>query len=121
MNRSFRLAISLIGSCALFSAIAQEVAVTPKEIQDQWVGKTLVGVTANGGKVTMMLKADGAAELWGAVNDVGTWRVSDTGYCTTWKKIRAGQERCFTTRRSGTNITVLNPDGSVSGTFTDIK
>ena len=51
---------------------------------------------------------------WGTV-------IVENGYCTTWKKIRAGQERCFTARRNGTNITMLNPDGSVSGTFTDIK
>jgi len=95
--------------------------ITPKEIHDQWVGKTLVGTTAGGGKVTMVLRSDGTAELSGAANDVGTWRESEDGYCTTWKKIRAGQERCFTARRSGTKVTVLNPDGSVSGTFTDIQ
>ena len=85
------------------------------------MGKTLVGSTANGGKVTMVLTSDGTAQLSGEANDAGSWRVSENGYCTTWKKIRAGQERCFTARRNGTNITVLNPDGSVSGTFTDIK
>lgn len=121
MKLSPRNAILICGSIAAFGTMSQEAAISPKEIQDQWVGRTLVGTTANGGKVTMVLRSDGTAELSGAASDAGSWRVSEDGYCTTWKKIRAGQERCFTARRSGTTITVLNPDGSVSGTFTEIK
>ncbi|MEO8305656.1 MAG: hypothetical protein ABI724_16210 [Betaproteobacteria bacterium] len=70
----------------------------------------------------MKLLADGTAQLSaGRTNDSGTWRLSDTGYCTTWKTIRAGQERCFSASKSGDRITVLDPDGSVSGYFTEIK
>jgi hypothetical protein len=121
MTLSWRSMAVVFASVAASYALCQESVISPKEIQDEWVGKTLVGTTANGGKVTMVLRSDGNAELAGAANDAGTWRVSGNGYCTTWKKIRAGQERCFTARRSGTNITVLNPDGSVSGTFSDIQ
>jgi len=101
---------------------AQEVTVTGKEIQDNWVGKTLSGTAANGAPVTMKLLTDGTATLSvGTRNDSGTWRATESGYCTTWKTIRSGQERCFTTRRSGSKVTVLNPDGSVSGQFDEIK
>lgn len=118
-HRLTRAAIlgSLVGN-----AQAQDMPVTGKEIQDQWVGKTLSGTTANGAPVTMRLMADGSATLVaGSTRDSGTWRASEGGYCTTWKTIRSGQERCFTTRRTATNVTVLNPDGSVSGTFHEIK
>ena len=121
MTLLWRSTVVVFALVAASYAVCQEAAITPKEIQDQWVGKTLVGTSANGGKVTLMLRSDGSAELSGTANDSGTWRVSENGYCTTWKRIRAGQERCFTARRSGTNIIVLNPDGSVSGTFTDIQ
>jgi hypothetical protein len=121
MKLWWRSMAMVFASVAASYAVCQEVAMTPKEIRDQWVGKSLVGTSANGAKVTLMLRSNGGAELSGAANDSGTWRVSENGYCTTWKKIRAGQERCFTARRSGTNIMVLNPDGSVSGTFTDIQ
>src|SRR4029078_8835585 len=92
---------------------AQSEAVTPKQIQETWVGKNLVGKTAGGAPATLKLLSDGTAQLnAGTTNDSGTWRLSDTGYCTTWKTIRAGQERCFTASKSGDRITVLNPDGS---------
>ena len=109
--------------CVIFMpANAQEQLVTPKEIQDTWVTKTLVGTTASGAPATLKLPPDGTAALaTGATSDTGTWRLSEQGYCTTWKNIRAGQERCFTVRRVGTKMTVFNPDGSVSGQFTEIK
>ena len=118
---SRRIATTLLALSCL-SAFAQDQAVQPKEIQEHWTGKTLVGTAANRDPVTMQLLADGVATLTaGKVNDRGSWRVSDKGYCTTWRKIRAGQERCFTVRRSGDKLTVLNPDGTVSGTFDDIQ
>ncbi len=101
---------------------AQSEAITPNQIQLGRVGKTLSGQATPGAPVTMKLLADGTAQLSaGRTNDSGTWRLSDTGYCTTWKTIRAGQERCFSASKSGDRITVLDPDGSVSGYFTEIK
>ena len=108
----------LLGSVAS----AQDQPVTAKEIQETWVGKVLAGTAANGAAVTMAMQADGSASLTaGSTSDSGTWRVLENGYCTTWKKIRAGQERCYSASRSGAKVTVLNPDGSVSGYFTDIR
>ena len=118
----FMSAVVLSSLAMQAQAQAQEVPVTGKEIQDNWVGKTLVGTAANGAPVTMVLSASGTATLSaGSTNDSGTWRAVENGYCTTWKTIRAGQERCFTTRRSGSKVIVLNPDGSVSGQFHEIK
>jgi hypothetical protein len=45
----------------------------------------------------------------------------EKGYCATWVKIRAGEERCFTVFRSGSNFKVLNPDGSVSGFINAVR
>ena len=121
MRRSWHGVAVLVGSFVASNAICLEAAIAPSEIQQRWVGKTLLGSTASGGRVTMVLRPDGSAELSGAANDAGTWRLSENGYCTTWNKVRAGQERCFTAHRNGKAITVLNPDGSVSGTFTGIE
>lgn len=109
-------------STLCFAASAQEQPVVAKEIQETWTGKTLVGTTVNGAPTSMAFGADGNAQLSaGNTRDSGTWRVSEQGYCTTWKTIRAGQERCFTVRRVGGRMVVYNPDGSVSGQFTDIR
>jgi hypothetical protein len=120
--RPAALAVLVATATATGFAFAQEAPVTPKEIEDTWVGRTLVGTTAAGAPVTLMLLSGGAAAVGaGSTSDTGTWRLSDSGYCTTWRTTRAGQERCFTARRAGTKITVHNPDGSLSGTFTEIK
>src|SRR5438552_3891122 len=117
-----KLAIATFLSVALVPAYAQEQPVTPKEIQDAWVGKSLVGKTAGGAPATLKLQADGTASVSaGSTNDTGTWRLSEQGYCTTWKKIRSGQERCFTVTRAGNTMKVFNPDGSVNGEFTEIR
>ena len=101
---------------------AQDGPVSGKEVQETWVGKDLTGTTASGAKVLMRLEQDGKALLTaGNTSDSGTWRPSDTGYCTTWKTIRAGQERCFTVTRAAGVFKVANPDGSPSGQFTAIR
>jgi hypothetical protein len=117
------LAISVMGLSP--SVRAQDAVMTPQEIQSAWTGKTVVALIGGGpsaGKVIeLQLKADGVAELGGALSDAGTWRLSDKGYCATWKKIRAGQERCFTVVRKGADIQVFNPDGSLNSTVTQVR
>jgi hypothetical protein len=101
---------------------AQDAAVSAKEIQETWVGKTLSGRLPNGGPVAMQLRPDGTGKVVvGAIPYPGTWRISETGYCTAWSGIRAGQERCFTVMRSGAAFVVINPDGSEGGRFTGIE
>ena len=100
------------------AAWAQDGALSPQDIQSTWVGKTVTGTIQGGslaGKtIEMQLKADGSAAIDGAIADTGTWRLSDNGYCATWKKIRAGQERCFVVVRKGAEQHVMNPDGTLS-------
>lgn len=121
-KRSVTLAALSLFAAHLTCALAQDGPVSAKEIQDSWVAKDLTGSTASGARASMRLEADGKASISaGNTNDVGTWRVSENGYCTTWKSIRAGQERCFTVVRAGSAFRVMNPDGSLSGQFTAIK
>ena len=121
-----------IGACMALSALvtlssasAQDVTLTPQEIQASWVGKTVVGTLPAGslaGKsIDFNLNPDASATLGGALSDSGTWRLSEQGYCVTWKKIRAGQERCFTVVRKGAEQQVFNLDGSLSTTITQIR
>ena len=120
---SIVLAVSV---CALSPSLrAQDALLTPLEIQSAWVGKTVIALIAGGpskGKVVeLQLKADGSADLAGSFVDSGTWRLSDKGYCATWKKIRAGQEGCFTVVRKGSELQVLNPDGSPNSIVTAVR
>ena len=104
---------------------AQDALMTPQDIQSAWVGKTVVATISGGSSagrvVELQLKAEGVARLGGALFDTGTWRLSENGYCVTWKKIRAGEERCLTASRKGGEIQILNPDGSLNSTVTQVR
>jgi uncharacterized lipoprotein NlpE involved in copper resistance len=126
--------VKLVGSCIVIvsstgmwprPASAQNSQVTPQEIQSSWVGKTMVGTIGGGaaaGKpIEFTMNSDGTATLSGAVVDTGTWRMSEQGYCATWKKVRSGQERCFTVIRKGFDQQVNNPDGTLSTTIVEIR
>jgi len=101
-------------ACALPAARAPTV--TGAEIQEQWVGKEVIGRTNNGARVIMTMSADGTAKLLvGAMPDNGSWRPWEQGYCTTWKGLRGGQEMCFTVKREGDKFNLFRPDGSPNG------
>ena len=103
-------------------AIAQDRPLTPRDVADSWVEKTAIGATGSGARVELRLKADGSASVVaGSTSDTGTWRLSETGFCTTWKTIRSGQERCFTGTIQGTAVRVFNPDGLYAGQYTEFK
>lgn len=112
-----RFGTILLALSSLLPMAASAQAVSPKEIEESWVDKSLRGSTAAGRTFVMKLQRGGVISISGdAANDTGSWRLSESGYCTTWKTIRAGQERCFTARRAANgDITVYNPDGSTSG------
>jgi len=103
------------------SAPSSGEPIPPSRIQAEWVGKTVEARAADGKSYLMSLKPDGTAALGGAGNDVGNWRLTDTGYCAKWTKIRGGAERCFTVRRTGGETVILNPDGSVNTTVVSVK
>ena len=103
---------------AVMPAGAQDGPLSPQEIQAKWVGKTMVGIIGSGptagSTIEFTMNTDGTAAVSGPAVDTGTWRLSEQGYCATWKVIRGGQERCFTIIRKGTEQHVINPDGSLS-------
>lgn len=124
-NKRLAATLALVVVALSPSLHAQDVVMSPQEIQATWVGKTVVALIGSGpsvGKaIELQLKPDGVAELGGSLSDAGTWRLSDNGYCATWKKIRAGQERCFTVVRKAAETQILNPDGSLNSTVTQIR
>lgn len=105
-----------------FAVSAQDIQLAPEVVNSTWVGRAAIGTTASGVPVELRLLADGTATVTaGSTSDSGTWRTFEKGFCTTWKKIRANQERCFTGLVKGSTTTVFNPDGSTAGQYTEFK
>jgi uncharacterized membrane protein len=122
------LALSACATALALLAVgaqAQETSLSSDEIRAAWMDKTvfgtLVGGPLGGRSIELQLKSDGTASVSGAVTDIGTWRLPGQGYCATWAKIRAGQERCFTVVRKGTDTLMVNPDGSVSTLISAVR
>lgn len=68
-----------------------------RAIFQSWIGKTLdVEVPNSSDKVTVVFHADGTASMTGSRSDTGKWRLDETGYCASWRVMRAGREACFT-------------------------
>jgi uncharacterized membrane protein len=109
------LAVLALGLFALDVSVAQDSPMSPDEIKQAWVDKKVFSRGSTGAFFDFYLRSNGSAEVVGnSGSDSGTWRLSDTGYCTTWKKIRAGTERCFTVVKKGSSLIVFNPDLSVA-------
>lgn len=114
--------IAALGLFASAAVGAQERPLTADDVKDRWVGKAAIGSTTAGMAVELRLLADGSAAIVaGSTSDTGTWRLTPQGFCTTWKIIRAGQERCFTGIVQGTAVKVFNPDGSAAGQYSEFR
>jgi len=115
----------IIGLAAACAAQAQDGALSPKELQSIWVGKQISGVIAagplTGGRVSFRFNADGTSIISGAVSDTGAWRFNETGYCNAWKKVRKGAEACFKVARKGDELQILNDNGSLNTTVTQVE
>ncbi len=97
---------------------------TPQQISEQLVAKTLVGRDHLSGDkpsrpVVLQFKPDGTMEFKvrrknGNWTDSGRWHLTDTGYCVTWAKFRSGEERSNTVQRDGDVYRAVHADGSPS-------
>jgi len=103
------------------STLAQDARLSPEEIKAAWVGKKVVAQTVKGVAIEMRLAPDGTATLGGGFTDAGHWRLTDTGYCATWRKIRGGKEGCLTVVRRGDKTFVLNADGSTNSEILKVE
>ncbi len=118
----YRLRSSKVGRGAALLALLTTCAPTfageplaPQQIATQWMGRTLIGTTAEGVAVALRLHPDGTAQLEvGDKQDTGRWRLSDTGYCAAWTHIRRGQEACFIVKQDAEAYHIYSLDGQPS-------
>jgi hypothetical protein len=87
---------------------------TPDEIKATFgTGKAFAAKSLSGKVIMFTLKPDGSATAvpkGSKSGRKGTWRVSDTGYCSTWEK---GAEHCYQIRQLGAGYDVETNTGTV--------
>lgn len=109
---------------ALAGCVATEpgVAVGPEVVEKELVGRIWQVTLPDGQEATEYFNKDGTVIIAGGLNDSGHWRLWDKGYCTTWNRMRAGAERCFTLdRTAGGHYRIYKPSGEISMTIVGLK
>jgi hypothetical protein len=90
----------------------------PDDVTNQLAGKTWVVELSDGSPATEWFNQDGTVRITGGREDEGHWRLWEKGYCTTWRQMRSGAERCLTLQRMPDGrIEIYKPNGKVSMTI----
>lgn len=104
---------------ALFIGIASPSAaanLTGAQMKTEIVGKTVFFKTKKGNTGRVRYSKNGKSKLsktnFDLKKDSGTWRIKGNKFCTTWKVIRKGKERCFSMSKTGAGKYASN-DGTV--------
>ena len=119
MRAKMAMGAAVMATTLAISARAQEaVPVGPDEVQRELVGKVWNVELPNGRPAVEHFNADGTVTITGGLNDRGTWRLWESGYCTQWYRMRNGAERCFTLdRTTDGKYRIYKPDGEISMTI----
>ncbi len=105
-------------------AAAQQAAtpVGPDEVERELVGKTWIVELPDGAPAIEHFNADGTVSIIGGLIDEGRWRLWEQGYCTTWRRMRGGAERCFTLDKTADGrYRIYKPNGEISMTIVGFK
>ncbi len=86
--------------------------------------KRIASVTFKSGDAVIYYFPDGTQRVaWKGGIDEGKYRIENGQFCSKWKRIRKGKEKCYRVYRSGDNeFTWVKLDGSydVTVTFKDL-
>jgi len=70
---------------------------------------------------TLSVMPDGSVRVRGTLEDIGTWRIKDGRFCTSYSKLRQGAESCFTLFRTGDwEFSYFQQDSPITGVFIDV-
>jgi hypothetical protein len=107
-----------LGLAAYASAQQGAVTVGPDEVERELVGKTWIVELPDGSPAIEHFNADGTVSIIGGLMDEGRWRLWEQGYCTTWRRMRGGAERCFTLEKTADGqYRIYKPNGEISMTI----
>jgi hypothetical protein len=107
-----------LGVAGYASAEEAPVMVGPDEVERELVGKTWIVELPDGSPAIEHFNADGTVSIIGGLMDEGRWRLWAQGYCTTWRRMRGGAERCFTLEKTADGqYRIYKPNGEISMTI----
>lgn len=110
--------VANLGVAAYASAQQAAVTVGPNEVEHELAGKTWIVELPDRSPAIERFNADGTVSIIGGLMDEGRWRLWERGYCTTWRRMRGGAERCFTLEKTADGrYLIYKPNGEISMTI----
>jgi len=95
--------------------------ISEAELEKAFKGQTFVDTTPDGKVGTVTFGTDMTIHATGpspADADEGTYRFANGGYCSKWKKQRAGVEWCFQASKVDNGYQLWTTDGKKADLFT---
>ena len=120
MTRTAKVGIACLMLLATGLPSLAATNLAPKDIQTVFgTGSPFNGVAVPGGRrYSLTLNSDGTAQMT-LLNDkstkTGTWKVSQTGYCSKWGD---QPQHCYTVEQSGKGYDVLDASAKVIAHWT---
>jgi hypothetical protein len=104
-------------------ALAQEATmIGPDEVRSELVGKTWIVELPDGLQAVERFNSDGTVSITGSILDEGRWQLWEKGYCTQWRRMRGGAERCFTLDKTADGrYRIYKPNGEISMTIVGFR
>ena len=104
----------IAGAANMISQADMEAAFKGKSFKDD-DGSGNIGTITYGADMTIKIDVKTGAQAGG---DSGTYKFDKGGYCSSWKKLRSGAEKCFTAEKIENGYQLWTLDGKKDDTLT---
>lgn len=114
------VSVLAVAACQTTSDAPVGEQLSPAQIMAEWSGRSLQAFFPNSGRTTAVT----FNEDWSLTvsvkdfQDNGTWRLSYSGYCSKWTKIREGKEECYIVRKNGSEYRIYKMDRALDAKAT---
>ena len=123
MNLKALLAAATVATIAFTGVAVAATMISQSDMEAAFKGKSFkdddgagnIGVISYGADMTISVKVPTGAQ---APEDGGTYKFDKGGYCSSWKKLRNGAEKCFTAEKTATGYQLWTLDGKKDDTLT---
>jgi hypothetical protein len=123
MNLKALLAVAAIATIGFSGVATAATMISQSDMEAAFKGKSFkdddgagnIGVISYGADMTISVKVPSGAQ---APEDSGTYKFDKGGYCSSWKKLRNGAEKCFTAEKTSTGYQLWTLDGKKDDTLT---
>jgi hypothetical protein len=123
MNLKALLAVTAIATIGFSGVATAATMISQADMETAFKGKSFkdddgagnIGVISYGADMTISIKVPSGAQ---APEDSGTYKFDKGGYCSSWKKLRNGAEKCFTAEKIDGGYQLWTMDGKKDDTLT---